>query len=48
MYGYKYLHRIWGRDMAILATMKRYSVKKSMTHYKGFKGLNVEVIYPID
>lgn len=44
----KYRHRIGGRDAAILATMKGYSVKKLMTHDKGFKGLDVEVIDPVD
>ena len=44
----KYRHRIGGRDAAILATMKKHGVSKLMTHDKGFVGVGVEVIDPVE
>ncbi len=44
----KYRHRIGGRDAAILATMKKHGVSKLMTHDKGFLGVGVEVIDPVE
>lgn len=41
-----YRHKIGGRDAAILATMKKNSVNRLITHDRGFVGL-VEVVDPV-
>ncbi len=42
-----YRERIGGRDATILAMMQDFDVKRIMTHDKGFNGLGLEVIDPV-